>query len=275
MMIKLLALLPPLAGIALFLTGALDRPVPEAAQPAAPAFAPQPLPLVQGGGDPARLLDSALDRLSPARLSWLRVRLWQQMTDSEVRFESEGTLQIGPRHCARLDLRVLAGPRASRLLVVSDGHALAHVLQPDGEAPVVTSQLLAPPPPAVPTKSPTELLRAKGCGGPHPLLKELRAKLRDLTAQTGLWQNRPTVRLKGLLAERLQGEAATAVVADFCYVYLDAQSLWPHRVEWWGTDKKQNLRPLLQLEFRDAELNRELSLPECVREFSYQPPAGG
>jgi hypothetical protein len=271
---KLLLLVPLLIALPLFLTGALRRP----ALAPLPSFTIEavaiPSDVAPPGLGAAALLERAIERVDPARLAWLHVTLWQRMSDGEVPFESDGTLQLGPEHCARLELTVRSGAVPGRWLVVSDGQALAHVIQLGNDAPAVTSRLLVPPqeagqPPAAP---PDETLRNVGCGGPYPLLVDLRSRLGELTAQSGRLQGRPAVRIRGRLD---LGKAAPAVVtaaaADFCYLYLDAQTLWPSRVEWWVGDRTPHARLLLEMEFRNPQLGRPLSFSECIRAFSYRP----
>jgi len=269
---KFYLLLPLLAGPPLFLTGALSRPP---ANTAALPFLPQPIQWTAPEGGPAGLFDRTLERLSPEHITWLQLTLWQRMAAAESAIESHGSLQLGPRNCARLDLTVHAGACPGRWLVVSDGHALAQVVQLGTGKPKVTARLLSPSvqdadQPGSPSSA--ESLRVLGCGGPHPLLKELRARLRDLTLQTGLLQGRPVARLHG----RLDGVSAagTAVAADFCYLYFDPQTLWPARLEWWGASAERVQRLLLEIEFRDPQVNRPLSLTECMRVFSYSPEQG-
>src|SRR5260221_314114 len=136
---KLFLLLPLLAGVPLFLTGALSRPP---ADIAASPFLPQPIQWAAPEGGAASLFDRALERLSPERVAWLQVTLWQRMAAAEPAFESQGSLQLGPRNCARLDLAVSTGVCPGRWLVVSDGHALAQVVQLGRRAPRVTARLL-------------------------------------------------------------------------------------------------------------------------------------
>ena len=269
---KLVLLVPLLTALPLFLTGALRRPL---LAPPTPftieniALRPEVAPR---GVNAADLLRSAIDRLEPARIAWLSARLWQRMHAGDIAFESEGTLQLGPDHCARLQLTVRTGGVPGRWLVVSDGHALAHAVQLGDDPPTIVSRLLVPAPnpeqPAPPP--PDQSLRGLGCGGPRPLLVELRSRLRALTAQTGRLHGRPTVRIQGRLHPPAPPAGANAP-ADFCYLYLDAHLLWPSRVEWWAGDRKTNPRLLLELEFRDPQLNRPLPLDECIRAFSYRP----
>jgi hypothetical protein len=57
-----------------------------------------------------------------------------------------------------------------------------------------------------------------------------------------------------------------------CRISLDAKTLWPCRVEWWGGVKPGDASvPLLELEFRDAVLNRPLPPERCAREFTWSP----
>ncbi len=279
MMNKLLYLLPLFSALPLFLSGALRRPPapPESAFRAAPvALGPDVAPLV---ADPAGLLGQAIDRLAPARVAWLRVDLWQRMTAGDVAYESTGTLQLGPKQCARLDVAVQTSGAAARWLVVSDGRAYVHVVKLGDDAPVVTSRLFIPddPDPALPAPRPAgEALIDLGCGGPHAVLKDLRSRLRATAAQTGHWRGHAVVCVSGRLdSAQAVPAAGTAAAADFCYLYLDAQTLWPARIEWWGPDARRVSRPMLEMEFRDPHVNEPLSLPDCIRTFSYQPEGGG
>jgi hypothetical protein len=277
---KLLIPLALLAAVPLFLSGALHRPFAEPALAAAPIFVPRAILLPKELHDASadRLFDLAIERLSPEQVAWLHVIVWQRMVAAEVPFESSGILQTGPGDCVRLDLTIRAGVLAGRCMVVSDGHSLAHLTQLGKAEPTVTSRLLAPagaagdaPSPKFPPKELCDL----GCGGPHPLLKDLRGKLKELAMQTGTLQGRPQVRIQGRFASvQAAAEPSAAVAADFCYLYLDAQTLWPGRLEWWAASSERRQRPLLEIEFRDPQLNRPLSLPECIRAFSYRPEQG-
>ena len=269
---KLLLLVPLLTALPLFLTGALRRP---AVAPPAPftveaiALPREVAPQGLAAGD---LLQRAIDGLEPAHVTWLRATLWQRMHTGDSTFESEGTLQLGPEHCARLDLTVRTGAIPGRWLVVSDGHALAHVVQLGDDPPTVITRLLVlkTEPGAPPPTPAEETLRGLGCAGPLPLLVELRTRLRELTAQTGRLHGRAAVRIHGRLQPPTAPPGPTAA-ADFCYLYLDAHLLWPSRMEWWAGGPKANPRLLLEMEFRDPQLNQPLPLAECIRAFSYRP----
>ena len=65
--------------------------------------------------------------------------------------------------------------------------------------------------------------------------------------------------------------ACSSLPVRLAYVYLNAKTLWPTRLEWWGIDKTKTPRPILRIEFLDPEINHELTAAECARMFSYQP----
>jgi hypothetical protein len=274
-------LLALLAVVPLFLTGALRRSPADSVPGSGPAFLPRVIDIPNDWKDAgvARLFDCAVERLAPEQLAWLHVTVWQRMAASEVPFESTGALQIGPGHCVRFDLTIHTGAIPGHCLVVSDGHSMVHVVQLGKSQPTITSRLLVAEGPAgqqPPAKNPAETLRELGCGGPYPLLRDLRGKLTELCVQTGHLQGRPQVRIQGRLCPvPCTAEPDTAVAADFCYLYLDPQTLWPGRLEWWAAHGARDQRLLLlEIEFRDPQWNRPLSLPECIRAFSYRPEQG-
>jgi hypothetical protein len=268
---KLVLLLPLFAGLPLLLTGAIRRPAPELAPIS--VFHAEAITLAPDVASPGmgatEFLDRAVDRVSPPRLGWLHVGLWQRMRSADLAFESQGTLQIGPNHCVRLDLAVRAGAGTGRRLVVSDGNAVACIVQRGNSIPEVTTRSLTEKPTDTPQPPPADALRDLGCGGPYPLLNDLRQNMREMSLETGKLQGRPVLRIGGRLTIR----DGSSVPADFCYLYLQAQTLWPSRLEWWERGRGQG-RPLLEIEFRDPVVNRPLTLPECIRAFSYSPDQG-
>jgi hypothetical protein len=111
-----------------------------------------------------------------------------------------------------------------------------------------------------------------GCGGPVALLELLRQRLHDVKAQTGLLHGIGVVQVKGdFSSDKLPVFASTSIPARVACVYLDAKTLWPIQFEWWGVEKDQSQRRLLQIEFPEPELNHEIPAAECERLFSYRP----
>ena len=99
---KLILFLPLLSAAPLFLAGALRRPASEPAF----SFEPQPIGLAPelAAANPDTLMNLAVDRLSPQRMPWLRVRLRQWMHsrhcgENSVTTRSPGAtlLTSGPR----------------------------------------------------------------------------------------------------------------------------------------------------------------------------------
>jgi hypothetical protein len=221
-----------------------------------------------------QVLTHAIANLSSDKVSWLKTKIRQTMTDADSTYCAEGTLLRGPNHCARLEMKALTGGSESRLLVVSDGDHLALERAFPGVEPKIVSN---PLPEAAGTtrqdeSARDEYLAARGCGGPGAVLRKLQVSLQNLKLQTGLLQGRPVIQLKGDLDPRHERDPAiSAIRLRCCFLFLDAQTLWPVRVEWWGSNSSRGLRCVLQTEFLDPVLNQELTVEQCVQAFSYQP----
>jgi hypothetical protein len=253
-------------GPVLFLTGAWPGPTPP---PAASLFLARPVPLTSKliGAEVTgpELLDLAIAQLALPRVTWLRTQLWQKMNDARSEFELEGTLDLGPGLLVRLDLEVRTVSGSGRCLTISDGHAFVHVRRLSGCLPEVTSQLL--PLGNGATAERMEYLENQGCGGPHALLTALRRQLRDIRLETGVLNATAVIRLGGQLDH---AAGAEDILTSHAFLYLDADTLWPQRVEWWSA--RVGDEPLVALEFRRPALNRALSEEECARLFSYPEP---
>ncbi len=276
---KTFYLVPIFSCSVLLLTGAfnyqdiISSPAPPwPTQPSRSSFVPQPAPVAPGLEklDGPGLLEKALAALAPNRVRWLRMKTWQKLADDELSFEAEGRLVLGPNHCARLEMTCRTGPKTGQYLVVADGVVLAQVLRLPGQSPQVSNQPLFDKETGAPAIPLDQLFRDKGCAGPYPLLCELQRKLTDLQVQTGHWQNRPALLLTGNLPPT--GPAGNQFANQFAMpprrglLVLDPQTLWPLRLEWWGDHSL-----LLELEFRDPEINQQLAHADCVREFTYTP----
>ena len=271
MLTRLLFLLTVILGITIFLTGAWTGSLAPTAPAPEDAFVSQPVPLdadiIGSGTDGRQLLEKAIEKLAPAQAGWLKTKIRQTMSDTGSNFVAEGFLQRGPNHCARLEMNIDTLGKRGRLLFVSDGEVVAQVREMPGSAPVVAVEEMP-----ADSVSRAEFLERNGVGGPVMLLQEFRQHLQNARLQTGIMQGRGLIQIKGELEPTAMSVCArTAIPVCVAYVYLDAQTLWPTRMEWWGVDESNNLRLVLRIEFLDAELNRELSDAECMRLFSYQP----
>jgi hypothetical protein len=274
---KNVALVPLFACSLLLTMGALNHQ-PHFATPAAGAsFVALPVALDAGleGLTPQQLLARAAALLDPAQVPWLHVKTWQKQQTDEMTFEAEGRLLRGPNHCVRLEMTVHPGAESGNVVVVSDGVGLAHACRLPGQpAAVVSQEFLTPEKKTMSAQQIDVVLNAKGCGGPHSLLKDLVCVLEDLKMEVGTWKDNKVIRLAGVVKKAFRDSSVAWVVVPprHCYVYLDAQTLWPHRIEWWASQNPEDPALLfLQLEFRAPEINHPLSREECVREFTYQP----
>jgi hypothetical protein len=265
-------------GITILLTGArtasLSTPLQNQESPFVPRSVPLDADIIGSGVDAGQLLQKALEKLDPQRTPWLKTKIRQTMCDVDSTFVAEGYLQRGPNHCARLEMDILSGGKKGRLIVVSDGELIAQVNELPGMPAKVDVHKLSIT--GQPRDDESTLkhkhLSDKSCGGPATLLAQLRRQLQNARLQTGLLQKTPVIQIKGDLEP-----AAMSVCAGVkrtvrqARVYLDAKTLWPHHVEWWGGDNVETPGLVLRIEFLDPQLNRELSVDECVRLFSYKP----
>jgi hypothetical protein len=209
----------------------------------------------------------AIANLVGERAVWLKTTFRQKMIDRGSTCCAEGLLQRGPNQCVRLELQVLTDGEPSRLLIVSDGELLAQETNVSGHAPDRRCDKL----PGEATASPGDqaareaYLATHGCGGPLAVLRHLLGSLQNLKLHTGLLEGKEVVQIRGEVA-------GSPLPVQSCHVFLDAKTLWPHRVEW-RSARRSAVQPVVQLEFLDPVLNQELSEEECTRLFSYQPEA--
>jgi hypothetical protein len=284
MLIRILFLLTVFLGSMVLFTGVWTGSFAPTSRSPENAFIPQSITLdaaiVGAGIDAGQLLEKAAEKLTPQRMPWLKTQIRQTMTDAHTNFAAKGFLQRGPNHCARLEMVVFPGAATKpdekhRLLVVSDGDVLAQVRHAPGMEPVLRVDPLLANEESVATHAAKEqFLNGRSCGGPGALLQEFHLHLQNGTLQTGVLQGTPVIQIKGdIPAEAMSKCMRTIIPVRHAYIYLDAKTLWPHRIEWWGADKKHPLRAILSIEFFEPELGCELSDEECMRTFSYRPNA--
>lgn len=271
MLTRILFLLSLALGCIILLTGAWTGSFTSSLPNSDVAFIAQPVPLdadtIGSGIDAKQLLQKALEKLDPKRSPWLKTKIRQTTTDAGSSFVAEGFLQRGPNYCARLQMTI---GMEGRLLVVSDGERVAVERKTPGEKPAleVTNMLDDE------SAAKDAMLCSKSCGGPQTLLEQLNRHLQDAKLQTGLLQDVPVIQIKGDLSPDAMPVCTGAMIpVRHAYIYLDAKTLWPHRLEWHGVDKTNTLRLILRMEFLEPETNRELSVEECTRLFSYHPEA--
>ena len=275
---------------------ALDLFVADSAQPPAPAAA-SPADQGQEKAGPSAgmaMLDRLLESLHPAKARWLQLKIWQRMRHEDIDFEAEGLIALAPHQCARVDMVVSSSETRSRILLVSNSQHLVRSIR-TGPRPAEVDILELPHAPD--TQDPGQIhdrdhfLQIHGCGGPHTLLTNLRQRLKVEKECSGAWKGLRVLRVCG----QVQAESAAtpdgrnqpytegekSARATFlrapragrhCVLYLDAETGWPHRIEWWSTDRQgQAAVVLLQLELRDPIFNRRPDIDEFVRLFAYRP----
>jgi hypothetical protein len=272
-----LLLLPVVAGAILVLGGALNQK---------PATA-GPLLVADGqrSSDPQALdlLDRAVATLAPERVRWLECTVWQQGMCEDFSYQACGRLLTAPAERCRFDLNVKVGKTVGELRLACDGKTLCQSLRMSGDKAVVTLQDL----PGVKDKFKTplelELARAQflednGGRGLGPMVRGLRRRMQGAQYVHCRWRGRDVFAIAGAVPEE---QAAATMASDFVaarfkvrqvVLFLDAQTLWPDRVEWWGADRPSGpSRLLLQTEFRNPVLNEPLSAERCAAEFAVAP----
>jgi len=251
-----------LAALSLIAAAAAFRP-----QPALPTAPPPVYPLL-ACTTAAACLDRAIAACGPEQLPEFQATLWQRVQAAPLCFEAEGTVLAGQGQRFRLDLNITSAGASRWLRIVSDGQALWETedsAQGQHVARVDLRELLGPGIP--PRQSAAQLRQLCNFPGPDRLLRELRQRVIFIAAARVPWRERAAWLLTGARIP-----ASTAPCPDYqarqCRLVLDAETYWPHRLEWWGpAPKSRGDVCLLELELRDPVLPG--ALPE--RAFAFDP----
>jgi len=262
-------LFPPAFGFSiLLLTGALDRETLFSNPSAQGAFVPQSDAFGAG-----RLLDEVLAAYSPQRIQWLEMNVRQKMWGEDP-FEATGRYVLGTQDRMLLEMEIAVDGQTTRTLVISDGKAFQKSREVDGVTTILEKCALAKaedfPNPASLAAARREFLYQHGFGGLFPLLRQISACLVNPTQQTGLWHERRVLRVSGYwnASEAVLNTLPENLRARSCNLYLDPDTLWPHRIEWIGSEKPNDHQViLLEMEFSDAAINRPITEQECGRLF--------
>jgi hypothetical protein len=292
---RFLRILPVIliAGALVLLRGALKGsiafPLVPASIPARPPLPDQPpheLDESTPDSDALHLLDEALTALSEPRVQWLETAVWQKVSLPGLEYEAEGRYVLAPGHRFRMDLctRTRRGAPATsegRLLLVSDGIDLWEAISKSGGRWDSVSRLslkeifatLNRPAPF--TQVRREFLQGSTFSGVVPLLRNLRERLRWVACErlpgatglrlTGVWPAKEKANLAP------PGEPWPEGLPRLCRLVLDAETLWPRRVEWWGPPGAGGADLLAQMEFRAPVLNHPLSAERCATDFAFDP----
>jgi hypothetical protein len=266
-------------GSTVILTGARSGSPTPSSISAETIFISQPLPLeadiIGLGIDATELLQKALAKLGQNQTEWMKTKIRQTVLGVDTNFVAEGFLQRGPNQCARLEMNI---GKLGYLQIVSDGEVIAQVRNTPGKAPEIVVEHF--PNIALPGLSAAEnnsdakeaFLNGRSCGGPKALLQHLCQHLRKGKLQTGMFQGRAVIQVKGELEPAAMATCAvTTTPVRYAVVYLDAKTLWAGRLEWWGRDKIEAPHPLVRIEFLEPKFDQPLSAQACMRMFSYRP----
>jgi hypothetical protein len=264
-----LLLLPLLAGAIVALGGAFHQK-PVAATPLLVADGQQP-------SDPQalQLLERAAAQLAPEQMPWMQCKVWQQGLCEDFSFQARGRMLAAPNERCRFDLNVKVGNTVGELRLVCDGKTLHQSIRMSSDKPVLTLQEL--PVASAKFKTPAELAQARalflqdhGGASLSAMMRGLSRRLQGAQFLQRRWNDREVYVIVGALAQETppEGLACEFVPARFqcrqCVVFLETQTLWPVRVEWWGAEAKL----LLQTEFRSPVLNQPLPADRCAAEFA-------
>jgi hypothetical protein len=231
-----------------------------------------------------RTLDRTMEALGPRHVTWLEYTIRQQVRLPGLAFEGEGDYRLGPDHRFRMEVRTHLAGAVGTLLIVSDGVDLWQASRA-GDGPwAKVSRLSLQEAIALingATVSPrlrAEFFESPTFSGVGPLVRQLRGCLiwtrqesvhraeGDRLELTGVW---PTARLNELAPPDKPWPAG---LPRRCVLSLDAATLWPCRVEWWGPGRDQEEDEVLaEVEFRDPVVNRPLSSELCARAFFFEP----
>ncbi|MFN4259358.1 MAG: hypothetical protein ACK4RK_08660 [Gemmataceae bacterium] len=218
-------------------------------------------------------LRRALTALEPARLPWLRHEVHQCVQAKGLNFTAEGAYARGPDYRLRLDLRVRSHGTSARLAMWCDGRILWRVDQAGSAPPALATMELVqlrdtPSAPSGQTPPPETFFHSHLYAGIVPLLHDLRQQLVFIDCEADQWQERAVWALTGIWKTPPSEPAWLGFTPRCCRLFLDEQTYWPYRVEWWGPLTPATADVLLMwMEFRDPVPGRPL--PDHF--FTYHP----
>ncbi len=264
----------PVAGL-IAVTAALATPsgMPAPPLPVGPVDDPESI----------RTLDRTMEALSPAHVGWVEYGIWQKVRLPGLSFEAEGTYLRAPDNRLRMEVRTRVGVGVGELLTVNDGGNLwqAHRVGNGPWARVTRLELKGVYDTLNGAGVPRlreEFFEGPTLSGIGPLVHTLRGCLIWVKQETvhrpgggrleltGVW---PKPRLDELAPRNKPWPTG---LPRRCVLSLDAATLWPHRVEWWGPREGGDGEEVLaEMEFRNPVVNRPPPPDRCAGAFSFDP----
>ncbi len=250
-----------------------------------PAIPMEPIEDAEAGA----LLDRAAQAVLPDRIQWLTCDIRQQAHLPDISYTGQGKYLLAPGHRFRLELQTHVGGMPGTLLLVGDGVNVWQARRAgSGGWEHVTRLGLAELLAGLEGPGGAARLRAEFLAGPTlsgvaPLLRTLRYRLlwirheavpesAETIELTGVW--RPDeLRLRAPL-----GRPWPRGLPRQCRVLLDAHSLWPTCIEWWGPTTSTDPSTLsaaetllARTEYGHPSFNIPLSAEQCAAAFAFSP----
>jgi hypothetical protein len=209
------------------------------------------------------------------------MNLWQRVACDDFTYQADGRYLCAPGHRLRLDLKVLVGPTQGELQMISSGTAFRCSWRTDREAsPAITTLPFACKTDgagkALPLQEADRILADHGCPAVAPLLRTVRERLQEPRWKMSRWKEHDAIQVTGKWCSQSiptagNGTLPPAMALRACRLYVDARTLWPHRIEWWGSPAPDRPSvPLVEVEYRDPVLNQPLSAERCAHEFAFE-----
>jgi hypothetical protein len=255
-------LLVAIAGFSVLFTTASKSP---------PAQSPVPPPVYPLSPEPeaATTLDQAIAALDPARLPCLHAAIWQEVSAEPLSFQAEGIYQAGPGRKVRVDMEVRSGRVKRTWQMICDGEAIWEIDGDGSKTPHWQKRLLAGNHQGSRTTARPDVVCLGSLAGPKEVLECLRRDVVFTRRETGRWRGKDAIVLTG--ARPQVEKNCSPYQPRQCRLVLDAGTLWPHRLEWWGPapNVDGDVR-LMQIEFRNPVPNHPVD--ESLFTFTPPPP---
>ncbi len=280
-------LLPFLAAGAFLLTASME---PTAAPVLSIPAGDEPKSITPWSGEPCPMPESfrgvavdaimnrAMAQNAAEQIAWLDMEFQQQVAVDDIRFDLQGRYASAPGQRARYELHVKIGADTSDFLTVCDGDTLYEVQRFPGRAEQTNSSAL--PRITQPTDDPAEIaaarqkiLEGKFFPGPGSLLASLSAGLKEPKVRSIRIGGRELLEVRGKWvnehgsSEILPPEYRLRAQATECRVFLDATTLWPCCIEWWGDEAGH---PLVQSIYGQTAINQPLTAAQMAVVFRPQ-----